>query len=88
MKVESQKLADGVWLLGGGLYNSVLVEFNDFVAVVEAPQNEARSLAVIAEVNRLVPDKADSLRGEHASSFRSRRRPANVSFAGHDDCHA
>ncbi len=57
VKVESQKLADGVWMLGGGSHNSVLVEFNDFVAVVEAPQNEARSLAVIAEVNRLVPNK-------------------------------
>ncbi len=57
VKVESQKLADGVWLLGGGTHNSVLVEFNDFVAVVEAPQNEARSLAVIDEVNRLVPGK-------------------------------
>jgi hypothetical protein len=56
-KVESQKLADGVWLIGGGTHNSVLVEFSDFVAVVEAPQNEARSLAVIAEVNRLVPNK-------------------------------
>jgi glyoxylase-like metal-dependent hydrolase (beta-lactamase superfamily II) len=57
VKVESQKLADGLWLLGGGTHNSVLVEFKDFVAVVEAPQNEARSLAVIEEVNRLVPNK-------------------------------
>jgi hypothetical protein len=57
VKVESQKLADGVWLLGGGSHNSMLVEYKDFVAVVEAPQNEARSLAVIAEVNRLVPNK-------------------------------
>jgi hypothetical protein len=57
VKVESQKLADGVWFLGGGTHNSVLVEFKDFVAVVEAPNNEARSLAVIDEVNRLVPNK-------------------------------
>ncbi len=57
VKVESQKLAEGVWLLGGGTHNSVLVEFKDFAAVVEAPQNEARSLAVIEEVNRLAPDK-------------------------------
>jgi len=57
VKVESQKLADGVWLLGGGTHNSVLIEFKDFVAVVEAPQNEARSLAVIEEANRLAPDK-------------------------------
>src|SRR4029077_4700727 len=54
VKVESQKLADGLWLLAGGSHNSVLVEFQDFVAVVEAPQNETRSLAVIEEANRLV----------------------------------
>jgi hypothetical protein len=57
VKVETQKLADGLWLLGGGTRNSVLVEFKDFVTVVEAPQNEARSLAVIEETNRLVPNK-------------------------------
>lgn len=57
VKVETQKLADHVWLLGGGPMNSVLVEFKDFVAVVEAPQNEARSLAVIDEVHKLVPGK-------------------------------
>src|ERR1700692_3986153 len=55
--VESQKLADGLWLLAGGTHNSMLVEFKDFVAVVEAPQNEARSLAVIEEANRLAPGK-------------------------------
>ncbi|MEQ1884770.1 MAG: MBL fold metallo-hydrolase [Bryobacteraceae bacterium] len=57
VRVVSEKLADGVWLLGGGTHNSVLVEFKDFVTVIEAPQNEARSLAVIAEVERLVPNK-------------------------------
>jgi Metallo-beta-lactamase superfamily len=57
VRVESQKLADGVWLLGGGTHNSVLVEFDDFLTVIEAPQNETRSLTVIAEANRLVPSK-------------------------------
>jgi glyoxylase-like metal-dependent hydrolase (beta-lactamase superfamily II) len=56
-KVESTNLADRVWLLGGGSHNSVLVEFNDFVAVVEAPQNEERSLAVMDEVSRLAPNR-------------------------------
>jgi glyoxylase-like metal-dependent hydrolase (beta-lactamase superfamily II) len=55
--VESQKLADGVWLVGGGSHNSMAVEFRDFICVIEAPLNEARSLAVIAEVNRLIPNK-------------------------------
>ena len=48
---------NGVWLLGGGTHNSLLVEFKDYVAVVDAPNNEARSLAVIAEAARLVPGK-------------------------------
>jgi glyoxylase-like metal-dependent hydrolase (beta-lactamase superfamily II) len=56
-RVESQQLAPGVWLIGGGTHNSLLVEFRDYVAIVEAPNNEARSLAVIAEANRLVPNK-------------------------------
>ena len=50
-------LAEGVWLLGGGTHNSVAVEFSDFVAVVEAPLDERRSLAVIDKVVELVPDK-------------------------------
>jgi Metallo-beta-lactamase superfamily len=57
VRVETQKLADQVYLLGGGSHNSLLVEFRDFVAVVEAPLNDERSQAVIAEVKRLVPNK-------------------------------
>jgi glyoxylase-like metal-dependent hydrolase (beta-lactamase superfamily II) len=55
--LTTEKLADGVYLLGGGPANSYLVEFRDFVAVFEAPGNEARSLAVIDAVARLAPDK-------------------------------
>jgi hypothetical protein len=57
VRVESTQLAPGVWLLGGGSHNSVLVEFRDFVTVVEAPLNDERSQAVVAEVRRLVPNK-------------------------------
>jgi hypothetical protein len=56
-RVETQRLADGVWLLGGSSHNSVAVEFRDFVAVVEAPLDERRSFAVINEIVRLVPNK-------------------------------
>src|SRR5258705_7962552 len=48
---------DGVWLMGGSGANSVAVEFKDFIAVVEAPTNEARSNAVIAEVKKTIPNK-------------------------------
>jgi glyoxylase-like metal-dependent hydrolase (beta-lactamase superfamily II) len=57
VRVETTKLAEGVWLLGGASHNSVAVEFSNYVAVVEAPLDEKRSLAVIAEITRLVPDK-------------------------------
>ena len=57
VRVESQRLGDGVWLFGGGSHHSVVVEFDDHVTVIEAPLNEERSLAVIDEVHRLIPDK-------------------------------
>ena len=55
--VRSTQMASGVWRVSGGSHHSVAVEFNDFVAVVEAPQNEARSLGVIAELRSKIPDK-------------------------------
>lgn len=57
LKVDSQKLADGVWYITGGSHHSVAVEFKDHVAVIEAPLNEERSLLVIGEVKRVVPGK-------------------------------
>jgi glyoxylase-like metal-dependent hydrolase (beta-lactamase superfamily II) len=57
VRAESQKLADGVWLIAGGTHNSLAVDFRDFVTVIEAPLNEERSLAVIAEVGKLIPNK-------------------------------
>jgi glyoxylase-like metal-dependent hydrolase (beta-lactamase superfamily II) len=57
VQVESTRLANGVWLIGGGTHNSVAIEFGDHITVIEAPLNEARSLAVIEEINKLVPGK-------------------------------
>lgn len=57
VRVEASKLAEGVWLLGGGSHNSVAVEFDKFIAVVEAPLEEARSLAVIEEIVKRIPNK-------------------------------
>jgi glyoxylase-like metal-dependent hydrolase (beta-lactamase superfamily II) len=55
--VQSTKLADGVWHLTGGSHHSLVVDFKDYIAVVEAPLSEERSLAVIAEAKKLVPNK-------------------------------
>jgi glyoxylase-like metal-dependent hydrolase (beta-lactamase superfamily II) len=57
VRVETQKLGEGLYLIAGGSHNSVAVEFNDHVAVIEAPLNEERSIAVINEVYRLMPKK-------------------------------
>ncbi len=56
-QVTVTEMADGVYRLGGGPANSYMVEFDEFVAVFEAPGNEERSLKVIEEVVRLAPGK-------------------------------
>jgi glyoxylase-like metal-dependent hydrolase (beta-lactamase superfamily II) len=55
--VTADKVADGIWLLAGQSHHSVLVEFSDHLALIEAPQNDTRSLAVIAKARELRPDK-------------------------------
>jgi glyoxylase-like metal-dependent hydrolase (beta-lactamase superfamily II) len=53
----SDQVAPGIWRIAGESHNSVAIEFKDFITVVEAPQDELRSLAVIAEIRRLIPNK-------------------------------
>jgi glyoxylase-like metal-dependent hydrolase (beta-lactamase superfamily II) len=55
--VETSKIGDGVWFVGGGSHHSVVVEFNNFITVIEGPLSEERSLAVIAEAKKLAPNK-------------------------------
>ncbi len=54
---EPEKIADGVWFLTPGVEGSILVEFNDYVVILEAPGNEAYTMAALAEVKRMVPAK-------------------------------
>ena len=56
-RVTSQKVADGLWFLTGGTHNSVVIEMKEYVMVVEAPLNEERTVAVLAETRKLVPNK-------------------------------
>ena len=56
--VKSEKAAEGVWFISGGSHNSVLVEMKDYLIVVEGPQGDHRSTAVIAEVKKLIPNKS------------------------------
>lgn len=55
--VAEELLAPGVWHLRGGSHHSLLIDQADHLIVVEAPQNEARSKAVIAKAKELVPNK-------------------------------
>ena len=57
VSVQTERVADGVFYLKGGTHHSVAVEFADHVVVIEGPLNEQRSLAVIAEVKKLIPNK-------------------------------
>ena len=50
-------IGKGVWLLAGQSHHSVLVEFADHLMLIEAPQSEARTLAVIAKAKETVPNK-------------------------------
>jgi glyoxylase-like metal-dependent hydrolase (beta-lactamase superfamily II) len=55
--VTAEELAPGVWYLAGQSHHSVLLEFGDHLTLVEAPQSDARTLAVIAKARELRPDK-------------------------------
>jgi glyoxylase-like metal-dependent hydrolase (beta-lactamase superfamily II) len=54
--IAPERVADGVFRLPGE-YDSLLVEFKDHLVVLEAPQGDARALAVMAEARRLFPSK-------------------------------
>lgn len=51
-----ERLADGVWLIPA-YAQSVAVEFRDHIVVVEAPETEAQSAAVMDAVRKVVPGK-------------------------------
>jgi glyoxylase-like metal-dependent hydrolase (beta-lactamase superfamily II) len=59
LTVTSEKLGDGLYRLttGAGSYDSVIVEFKDYIMMLEAGQSEARALAYIAETKKLIPNK-------------------------------
>jgi glyoxylase-like metal-dependent hydrolase (beta-lactamase superfamily II) len=53
----AEKLAEGVYYIKGGSHHSIAIDQKDHIVVVEGPQNEARSLAVIAKVKETIPNK-------------------------------
>lgn len=55
--VTVEEVSPGFWLLAGGSHHSALVEFSDRLMLIDAPQNDARTLAVIAKARELRPGK-------------------------------
>lgn len=56
-RVTTDKIAEGLWFVGGGSHNSVAIEMKDHMVLVEAPLNDGRSAPVIAAVKALAPAK-------------------------------
>ena len=57
VNVTSEELGPGVWYLAGGSHHSVLIELDQYLMLIETPQNDARTLAVIAKARELRPNK-------------------------------
>jgi glyoxylase-like metal-dependent hydrolase (beta-lactamase superfamily II) len=59
LTVTSEKLGDGVYRFttGAGSYDSLIVEFDDYLMMLEAGQSQERALAYVAEAKRLIPGK-------------------------------
>ena len=55
--VSVEKVADGVWFLGGGSHNSVAIELAEQIVLVELPLYEGRARAVLGAANKLVAGK-------------------------------
>jgi glyoxylase-like metal-dependent hydrolase (beta-lactamase superfamily II) len=55
--VTADKLADGVFYMKGGSHHSLAIDQRDHIVIVEGPQDEARSLAVIAKAKETIPNK-------------------------------
>ena len=55
--VTSRMLGDGVYLILGG-YASIVVDFKDYIVILEGGNSEAGASAIIAEAKKLIPNKA------------------------------
>jgi glyoxylase-like metal-dependent hydrolase (beta-lactamase superfamily II)/ketosteroid isomerase-like protein len=57
INVTTEEIAPGVWYLAGQTHHSVVIEMRDHLLLVEAPQSDARTLAVIQKARALRPGK-------------------------------
>jgi glyoxylase-like metal-dependent hydrolase (beta-lactamase superfamily II) len=54
--VADDDLGGGAWLITGG-YGAVVVDFKDYIVVIEAPSNYARGEQIVEEAKKLIPNK-------------------------------
>ena len=57
VKIQAEKIGDGIWFLNYGSPQSLLVEFKDYLVIIEGPTGDDRSMATIAEAKRMFPNK-------------------------------
>lgn len=57
LPVNFKEMEPGVYHVTGSTHNSLVIEMNDYIVVVEAPLYEERSKAIIQEINDRWPDK-------------------------------
>jgi glyoxylase-like metal-dependent hydrolase (beta-lactamase superfamily II) len=75
--VTAEQKAPGVWLLAGGSHNSLVVEQQSGIIVVEAPLYDARSKAVLDWIAGQFPGKpvthvvATHFHGDHSAGLRT-----------------
>ncbi len=59
MTVTAERLGDGVfrYTTGAGSYDSLVIEFNNYIMMLEAGQSQARATAYVAEIKKQFPGK-------------------------------
>jgi glyoxylase-like metal-dependent hydrolase (beta-lactamase superfamily II) len=57
--VTTERLGDGVfrYTTGAGSYDSIIIEFNNYIMMLEAGQSQARAAAYVAEIKKQFPNK-------------------------------
>ena len=55
--ITVEEVGKGLWYLTGQSHHSILVEFADHLVLIETPQHEVRSAAVVAKAKELRPNK-------------------------------
>jgi len=57
VRVDSMKMAEGVFYLTGGSHHSLAIEMKDYIVVEDVPNNIPRATAVLAKAKELIPNK-------------------------------